>query len=347
MTNSIPLPDAPAPGDHRRRPAMRNKVLLAVALLTAICSVLLLQNSGKDGHPAGKGVSNGVTTTDITEAAAYAATSAGTIAIQNYAFSPAAVTVPLGSTVTWVNQDAVPHTVTSTSGPASFDSGQMTSGASYSATFKTAGTYKYYCADHPQMTATITVTGGTPPPSTVPSTTAHGTTPPPTTHGTTPPTTHGTTPPSATATSATTPPAPSATPSGSMSMPVPSAPGGSSAGQCASVSQVLLPLLTHLDTTHLGESPGQQVSDLTNLNQYVLAHTTLVANMLTPLLGVTTTSTDGLLSPLLAHLNATHLGESPGQQVNDLMNLDQYVLAHTTLIETMITPTEGALTGSC
>jgi len=58
-------------------------------------------------------------------------------------------------------------------------------------------------------------------------------------------------------------------------------------------------------------------------------------------------SASQVLLPLLQHIDATHLGESPGQQVNDLMNLDQYVLTHTTLIENMLIPTEGVLTGSC
>jgi len=43
-----------------------------------------------------------------------------------------------------------------------------------------------------------------------------------------------------------------------------------------------------------------------------------------------------VLTPLLQHINAAHLGESPGQQAQDLLNLNQYVLTHTTLIENML-----------
>jgi len=69
--------------------------------------------------------------------------------------------------------------------------------------------------------------------------------------------------------------------------------------------------------------------------------------MLVPLWNAANQIVTGLLVPLLQHLDTTHLGESPGQQVSDLLNLDQYVLTHTTLIENMIIPTENVLTGTC
>jgi len=110
---------------------------------------------------------------------------------------------------------------------------------------------------------------------------------------------------------------------------------------------VLPPLLQHVDAAHLGESPGQQAQDLLNLNQYVLTHTTLVENMLVPLWNSANQILTGPLVPLLQHIDAAHLSESPGQQVSDLLNLDQWILTHTTLVENMIAPTQGVLTGSC
>lgn len=53
------------------------------------------------------------------------------------------------------------------------------------------------------------------------------------------------------------------------------------------------------------------------------------------------------LSTLIQHIDTAHLGESPGQQVQDLLNLDQYVLSHTTLIANLLAPAEGVLLGSC
>jgi plastocyanin len=319
-----PAPDAlaPEPRGPRRSRRREGGALVVFATLTAILSALFIFDAATVHPAAAPKTVSGVTTLNIAKAAAVSATSAKTIEIKNYAFAPATVSVAAGTEVTWVNEDSVPHTVTSKSGPASFDSGQIASGASYSVIFESAGTYSYYCIDHPQMVAKVTVTGSsTPPPSASPS--GATTSAPASAH------------PSASASSS----------SSGMPMPSPSSTTGSSG--CSSLSEVLLPLLQHINTTHLGESPGQQVTDLLNVNQYVLTHTTLVVNMLTPLLNSTSTITSGLLGPLLQHINTTHLGESPGQQVNDLMNLDQYVLTHTSLIESMIAPTEGVLTGSC
>jgi plastocyanin len=368
MTDLSPRPSVPERPAGRARPR-GGSALVAVALLTAVTSAALLVHS-RTADTTSQAVSHSAPVLDVTQAAAYAATSANTIEIKSYAFAPAAATVPVGTTVTWVNEDSVPHTVTSKAGPASFDSGQLGSGASWSATFATPGVYDYYCVDHPQMVARITVTapgdGGTPTPTNTSTTKPPTSAPPSSTSGTTsasgtptskPTTKPSTSAPSSTGTSTmpTTPTTPSSTPStpggsspatssSGMSMPPP---GGSAGAGCGAVNQVLGMLVQHIDSAHLKESPGQQVQDLTNLNQYVLSHTTLVANLLTPLVNGATGATDGALSMLIAHVNATHLGESPGQQVQDLLNLDQYVLSHTTLVANMLGPAEGVLTGNC
>jgi plastocyanin len=79
------------------------------------------------------------------------------VAIDNFAFSPATLTVPAGTKVTWVNRDDVPHTATSTSKPRAFDSGTLDTDDKFSFEFKTPGTYEYFCAVHPKMTAKIIV----------------------------------------------------------------------------------------------------------------------------------------------------------------------------------------------
>jgi plastocyanin len=77
------------------------------------------------------------------------------VTIQNFAFSPASLTINVGDTVTWTNMDSVTHTATATDG--SFDTGNIASGASGSVTFDTAGTFNYICSIHPNMTGTIIV----------------------------------------------------------------------------------------------------------------------------------------------------------------------------------------------
>ncbi len=77
------------------------------------------------------------------------------VAIDNFSFGPTDLTVPAGSTVTWVNHDDVPHTVVSTE--KKFASQALDTGEKFSFEFKTAGTYEYFCSLHPKMTAKVVV----------------------------------------------------------------------------------------------------------------------------------------------------------------------------------------------
>lgn len=88
---------------------------------------------------------------------------APTVTIQNFAFSPATITVPRGTTVTWVNQDSASHTIVDDAkGPVAqgslFTSSSLASGAVYSFKFDNPGTYSYHCSIHPAMKATVIVT---------------------------------------------------------------------------------------------------------------------------------------------------------------------------------------------
>jgi amicyanin len=75
--------------------------------------------------------------------------------MQNFTYQPANMQVRAGTTVTWTNQDNVPHSVTFKNGMK--DSGLLSQGQSFSYTFNTPGTYQYYCTVHPYMVATVTV----------------------------------------------------------------------------------------------------------------------------------------------------------------------------------------------
>ena len=85
-----------------------------------------------------------------------------TVSIQDFFFDPDQLNVAPGTTVTWVNKGQAPHTVTSTDGK-ELDSATLQPGDTYSFTFKDddAGeTYAYQCTIHPQMTASVNVSGG-------------------------------------------------------------------------------------------------------------------------------------------------------------------------------------------
>lgn len=77
------------------------------------------------------------------------------VTIDNFIFGPTTLTVAPGTTVTWTNQDDTLHTVTSVT--KLFASPGLNSGESFSYTFATPGTYPYFCALHPHMTATVIV----------------------------------------------------------------------------------------------------------------------------------------------------------------------------------------------
>jgi len=84
-------------------------------------------------------------------------TNSYTVKMQNSAFSPATLTVTLNSTVTWMNNDNMVHTVTASDG--SFDSGDIAVGASYTRTFSTAGTVNYSDTHNSSMTGVIVISG--------------------------------------------------------------------------------------------------------------------------------------------------------------------------------------------
>ena len=78
------------------------------------------------------------------------------VKIDNFSFSPPTLTVPVGATVTWVNQDDIPHTVVSADG-ADLKSPVLDTDQKFTHTFAQAGTYAYYCSIHPKMTGKVIV----------------------------------------------------------------------------------------------------------------------------------------------------------------------------------------------
>jgi amicyanin len=92
-------------------------------------------------------------------AAPIGATSTGAeetaVKIDNFTFTPQRVTVKVGTTVTWTNQDDIPHTVASAT--KAFRSKALDTDDKFSFTFTTAGVYDYFCSLHPHMTGTVVV----------------------------------------------------------------------------------------------------------------------------------------------------------------------------------------------
>jgi len=124
------------------------KLFQSIGILCLLAVSLLITGCGGAG---GGGDSSGGTTTTISiiSGASSACTSA---------YSPDSITISVGETITWENNDTIDHTVTSTSdiGPACtegggsttglpLNSGIIAAGGTFSHTFDTAGTYHYVC----------------------------------------------------------------------------------------------------------------------------------------------------------------------------------------------------------
>jgi plastocyanin len=120
--------------------------LAAIAVLAVALAALVGCSSTPAPTPAA--------TTGSSTSAAPAGGTAVTIA--QFAFTPADVTIKVGDTVTWANNDSVGHTVTSDTG-AFASPNPIAQGSSYSFKFTKAGTYPYHCSVHPTMTAKVTV----------------------------------------------------------------------------------------------------------------------------------------------------------------------------------------------
>jgi plastocyanin len=120
-----------------------------IAIVSA-CSIVLL--IAVFAASCGGGTSGGSTTTT---AAKGAGGGGAQVVMKGFAFDPASVTVKVGESVTWTNNDNATHTVTADNGE--FKSSDIAQGATFTFKFDKAGTYPYHCSIHPSMTGTVIV----------------------------------------------------------------------------------------------------------------------------------------------------------------------------------------------
>jgi amicyanin len=77
------------------------------------------------------------------------------IKIDNFSFTPAVLTVPAGTKVTWTNRDDIPHNIVSSE--QKFKSKPLDTDDAYSFTFTEPGTHQYFCGLHPKMVGKVVV----------------------------------------------------------------------------------------------------------------------------------------------------------------------------------------------
>jgi plastocyanin len=137
--------------------------LRAVALMVLVQTTLSLMagcsGTSSGAGPSGPAADTAVTPNQVEERGADASEEAGPnqIIINNFAYRPARLEVAVGTKVTWINRDDVPHTATSTAKPRAFDSRALDTDGHFVHVFTTPGTYAYFCAVHPHMTGEIIV----------------------------------------------------------------------------------------------------------------------------------------------------------------------------------------------
>lgn len=139
---------------------MKKGLIVTLVILMAIGAGVLVMRSGEKSNSTDNGDKSQTTSPEqaSTSNPSTAEDSLATkVAIKDFAYSPATLTVKKGTTVTWTNEDAAVHTVTSDSG-SELQSKSLSKGGTFSHTFSSIGTFDYHCAPHPSMKASVVVT---------------------------------------------------------------------------------------------------------------------------------------------------------------------------------------------
>jgi len=118
-----------------------------VAVLLFVCAACGGSSYGSSSTPT--------TPSSPTASGTPVAIVAGASTLTTTAYAPNPVTVSVGGSVTWTNNDTTPHTSVGNTG--GWNSGTIAPGGKYTTTFSSAGTFTYHCSLHPGMTGTVTV----------------------------------------------------------------------------------------------------------------------------------------------------------------------------------------------
>jgi plastocyanin len=133
---------------------MKNTLMAMIVLMVILFTIGCGQSA-----PATTSVANTSSSTVANQTTQISATTYASklvsISIENFAFNPKEVTIPVGAKVTWTNNDSATHTITSDTGL--FESPEMVVGTWFHFTFDQAGSFAYHCKLHPNMKGTVIV----------------------------------------------------------------------------------------------------------------------------------------------------------------------------------------------
>lgn len=137
--------------------------MISMLILVSLACALAACGSDDDSETSdtGGGGAETATTEPPSESSGNAPAQSGEavrsekVEIVNFAYDPDPTTIQAGGKVSWMNEDAAPHTATADDG--SFDTGTIEEGKLKAESFKQAGTYTYFCTIHPSMHGTVEV----------------------------------------------------------------------------------------------------------------------------------------------------------------------------------------------
>jgi plastocyanin len=124
---------------------MKNKILIFSLVFFLVLIVSACGSKNKQTEP--------IVTPSSSESLSAETSTISKVTISNFAFDPAVLKIKQGTTVTWVNNDSVPHPIKSDF----FSSDSLNKGQSFSFTFNNIGNFDYLCSIHPTMKGLIIV----------------------------------------------------------------------------------------------------------------------------------------------------------------------------------------------
>jgi plastocyanin len=147
--------------DYNNKAVLATLALILLSLSLASIAVSAPHYASAQGvtGQAGGNATN-ATTTGAGNATTSVSMVPGASTLTTDAFSPNPIQVSVGTTVTWTNNDAQPHTVSSGENATPnglFDSPIMAPQATFEHTFTEAGEFPYFCTLHPNMVGTVSV----------------------------------------------------------------------------------------------------------------------------------------------------------------------------------------------
>jgi amicyanin len=135
-------------------------VVVVVVVLLAVGVVYSLNKKSDGNNSTGDSMSNmnHSTSDSSSNIDTSKAEETDSVTIENFAYSPPAIKVKVGTKVTWTNKDSVEHNVVGDD-LKDLNGKLLKKGESFSYTFDKAGTYSYHCMPHPYMKGVVVVTG--------------------------------------------------------------------------------------------------------------------------------------------------------------------------------------------